>query len=137
MSLHRPIFFVRQRTLTIPSRIPSPLPSLHRASRQPSSKPFSTTPLRSTTYNQVIRGCRIGQPARKPRSPALVDRPELKGVCIKVGFTKPKKPNSGERKTARVRLSSGKTVTAYIPGEGRCAKSDKESFEVWNEETEN
>jgi small subunit ribosomal protein S12 len=39
-------------------------------------------------------------------------------VCIKVGITRPKKPNSGERKTARVRLTSGKTVTAYIPGEG-------------------
>jgi len=39
-------------------------------------------------------------------------------VCVKVGITKPKKPNSGERKTARVRLSSGKVITAYIPGEG-------------------
>jgi small subunit ribosomal protein S12 len=43
----------------------------------------------------------------------------MKGVCLKVGTTKPKKPNSGERKIARVRLSSGKVVTAYIPGEGR------------------
>jgi small subunit ribosomal protein S12 len=42
----------------------------------------------------------------------------MKGVCLKVGTTKPKKPNSGERKIARVRLSSGKVVTAYIPGEG-------------------
>ncbi|EHA27839.1 hypothetical protein ASPNIDRAFT_185619 [Aspergillus niger ATCC 1015] len=42
----------------------------------------------------------------------------MKGVCLKTGITKPKKPNSGERKTARVRLSSGKVVTAYIPGEG-------------------
>jgi small subunit ribosomal protein S12 len=42
----------------------------------------------------------------------------MKGVCLKVGTTKPKKPNSGERKIARVRLSSGKIVTAYIPGEG-------------------
>jgi small subunit ribosomal protein S12 len=45
-------------------------------------------------------------------------RPNMKGVCIKVGITKPKKPNSGERKTARIRLSSGKYVTAIIPGEG-------------------
>jgi ribosomal protein S12 len=37
---------------------------------------------------------------------------------VKVGITKPKKPNSGERKTARVRLSTGKVITAYIPGEG-------------------
>jgi len=48
----------------------------------------------------------------------LKDRPELKGVCLKVGTTKPKKPNSGERKIARVRLSTGKVITAYIPGEG-------------------
>ena len=51
-------------------------------------------------------------------SPALADRPEMKGVCLRVGTTKPKKPNSGERKVARVRLSSGKVITAYIPGEG-------------------
>jgi small subunit ribosomal protein S12 len=48
----------------------------------------------------------------------LANRPEMKGVCLKVGTTKPKKPNSGERKIARVRLSSGKVITAYIPGEG-------------------
>jgi ribosomal protein S12 len=44
----------------------------------------------------------------------------MKGVCLKVGTTKPKKPNSAERKTARVRLSSGRLVDAYIPGEGTC-----------------
>lgn len=43
----------------------------------------------------------------------------MKGVCLKTGVTKPKKPNSGERKVARVRLSSGKVITAYIPGEGK------------------
>ena len=42
----------------------------------------------------------------------------MKGVCVRVGTTKPKKPNSGERKVARVRLSSGTVVTAYIQGEG-------------------
>jgi small subunit ribosomal protein S12 len=46
------------------------------------------------------------------------DRPEMKGVCLKVGITKPKKPNSGQRKTAKVRLSSGRIVSCYIPGEG-------------------
>lgn len=46
----------------------------------------------------------------------------MKGVCLRVGTTKPKKPNSGERKTARVRLSSGTVVTAYIPGEGEFYK---------------
>ncbi|KAF2482900.1 hypothetical protein BDY17DRAFT_316520 [Neohortaea acidophila] len=77
-----------------------------------------TTPSLLSTYNQVIRGCRKEQRARKARSPALVNRPEVKGVCLRVGVVKPKKPNSGERKVARLRLSSGKLVTAYIPGEG-------------------
>jgi len=79
---------------------------------------FTTTPTFNATYNQVLRGCRTEQAARKPTSPALVNRPEMKGVCLRVGTTKPKKPNSGERKVARVRLSSGRVITAYIPGEG-------------------
>ncbi|PYH77339.1 ribosomal protein S12 [Aspergillus uvarum CBS 121591] len=79
---------------------------------------FSTSPLRQATYNQVRRGCRVAQKARRSRSPAVTGRAQMKGVCLKTGITKPKKPNSGERKTARVRLSSGKVVTAYIPGEG-------------------
>jgi hypothetical protein len=79
---------------------------------------FTTTPTLNATYNQVLRGCRTEQAARKPTSPALVNRPEMKGVCLRVGTTKPKKPNSGERKVARVRLSSGRVITAYIPGEG-------------------
>jgi len=86
---------------------------------------FSTSITRSATYNQVIRGCRVGQRARKPTSPQLARShcPAMKGVCIRVGVTKPKKPNSGERKVARVRLSSGNTITAYIPGEGTRAPS--------------
>jgi hypothetical protein len=81
-------------------------------------RPFSSTPVAQTTYNQVIRGCRVGQKARRATSPALANRPELKGVCLRVTTVKPKKPNSGERKVARVRLSSGTLVWAYIPGEG-------------------
>lgn len=84
----------------------------------PTTRTFSTTPIHSATLNQVIRGCRQGQKARRARSPAIVGRPEMKGVCVRVGITKPKKPNSGERKVARVRLSSGTIITAYIPGEG-------------------
>ncbi|KAL3470992.1 hypothetical protein BJX99DRAFT_250762 [Aspergillus californicus] len=79
---------------------------------------FSTSPFHQATYNQVRRGCRTSQQDRRSRSPALVGRAHMKGVCLKTGITKPKKPNSGERKTARVRLSSGKVVTCYIPGEG-------------------
>ena len=63
---------------------------------------------------------RKGKRARHAVSPALSNTrcPALKGVCLRVGVVRPKKPNSGERKTARVKLSSGAVVTAYIPGEG-------------------
>ncbi|KAK4896893.1 hypothetical protein LTR27_005140 [Elasticomyces elasticus] len=81
-------------------------------------RPFSTSLMLRATYNQVLRGCRVGQRARRATSPALANKPELKGVCLRVGTTKPKKPNSGERKIARVRLSTGMVITAYIPGEG-------------------
>ena len=80
---------------------------------------FSSSPIIRATYNQVRRGIRTGQRARRGGSPALKGTPGLKGVCLKTGVTKPKKPNSGERKVARVRLSSGKVITAYIPGEGK------------------
>ena len=84
----------------------------------PRARPFATTPAPRMTLNQVRRGGRQARRVRRPGSPALTDRPHLKGVCLKVGTVKPKKPNSGERKVARVRLSSGKSVTAYIQGEG-------------------
>lgn len=84
-----------------------------------SKRQFSSSPIIRATYNQVRRGIRTGQRARRGRSPALKNTPGLKGVCLKTGITKPKKPNSGERKVARVRLSSGKVITAYIPGEGK------------------
>ena len=96
-------------------------------SRRQQFRPFSTSSSsgpgagsgpRLATFNQVRRGCRKEQRARIPTSPAMAFRTQLKGVCLKVGITKPKKPNSGQRKIARVRLSSGKVVTAYIPGEG-------------------
>ena len=50
--------------------------------------------------------------------PALEHQPQKRGVCVKVYTTTPKKPNSALRKVARVRLSNGHEVTAYIPGEG-------------------
>lgn len=81
-------------------------------------RPFSTTPNVQATLNQVRRGCRGHQKARKRVSPALVGRPQMKGVCLKVSTVSPKKPNSAARKVARVRLSSGRLVTSYIPGEG-------------------
>lgn len=85
---------------------------------------FSFTPLSLATFNQVLRGCRKARKARKAVSPALrvARAPNLKGVCLKVGTTKPKKPNSAERKVAKVRLSTGRVITAYIPGEGHNAQ---------------
>lgn len=69
------------------------------------------------TINQLIRLGR--EPLRnKTKSPALQCSPQKRGVCIRVYTTTPKKPNSALRKVARVRLSNGIEVTAYIPGEG-------------------
>ncbi|KAJ3095098.1 30S ribosomal protein S12 [Phlyctochytrium bullatum] len=69
------------------------------------------------TLNQVIRGCRKPR-QKKSAAPALDKCPQKKGVCLKVFTIKPKKPNSAQRKVTRVRLTNGKTVLAYIPGEG-------------------
>ncbi|MEM1243274.1 MAG: 30S ribosomal protein S12 [Pseudomonadota bacterium] len=69
------------------------------------------------TVNQLIRGARIATIA-KSDVPALKSSPQRRGVCTRVYTTTPKKPNSALRKVARVRLTSGYEVTAYIPGEG-------------------
>ena len=69
------------------------------------------------TINQLIRHGREPQKA-KSKVPALEQNPQKRGVCTRVYTTTPKKPNSALRKVARVRLSSGVEVTAYIPGEG-------------------
>jgi small subunit ribosomal protein S12 len=69
------------------------------------------------TVNQL---CRFGRKkvANKTKSPALKKNPLVKGVCTRVFTTTPKKPNSALRKVARVKLSTGIEITAYIPGEG-------------------
>jgi small subunit ribosomal protein S12 len=69
------------------------------------------------TINQLIKGGRK-PPFKKSKSIALDKCPQKRGVCTKVFTRTPKKPNSALRKVARVRLSNGKSVTAYIPGEG-------------------
>ena len=69
------------------------------------------------TINQLVRKPRE-LTREKSKSPALKNCPQKRGVCTKVYTTTPKKPNSALRKVARVRLSSGIEVTAYIPGEG-------------------
>ena len=82
------------------------------------------------TMNQLIRKGR-SEKTRKSKSPVLgiglntlqrkntsVNSPQKRGVCTRVGTKTPKKPNSALRKYARVRLSNGKEVDTYIPGEG-------------------
>ncbi|HWN01602.1 MAG TPA: 30S ribosomal protein S12 [Candidatus Dormibacteraeota bacterium] len=69
------------------------------------------------TINQLIRQGRKDVVA-KDKAPALKMNPQKRGVCTRVYTTTPKKPNSALRKVARVRLTNGFEVTAYIPGEG-------------------
>ena len=69
------------------------------------------------TINQLIRKPRE-QFKNKSKTPALRACPQKRGVCTRVYTVTPKKPNSALRKVARVRLTTGQEVTAYIPGEG-------------------
>ena len=69
------------------------------------------------TIEQLVRKGRQAKP-KKSKTLALKGSPLRRGVCTRVYTTTPKKPNSALRKVARVRLSSGIEVTAYIPGEG-------------------
>ena len=69
------------------------------------------------TINQLVRQGREAV-RKKSKTPAMQACPQKRGVCIRVYTTTPKKPNSALRKVARVKLSNGVEVTAYIPGEG-------------------
>ena len=69
------------------------------------------------TIQQLVRKGRTVK-ASKSKTPALKGSPQRRGVCTRVYTTTPKKPNSALRKVARVRLTNGFEVTAYIPGEG-------------------
>ena len=69
------------------------------------------------TISQLVRKGRRAI-VKKSKSPALQKNPQKRGVCTRVYTTTPKKPNSALRKVARVRLTNGFEVTAYIPGEG-------------------
>ena len=69
------------------------------------------------TVQQLIRQGRKPKP-KKEKTPGLAGAPQRRGVCTRVYTVTPKKPNSALRKVARIRLSSGIEVTAYIPGEG-------------------
>ncbi len=69
------------------------------------------------TTNQLVRKPRR-RPRRRSKSRALQRRPQVRGVVLWTGIREPRKPNSAMRCVARVRLSNGFEVTAYIPGEG-------------------
>lgn len=69
------------------------------------------------TLNQLVRKGRK-QIKKKRKRPDLEKCPQRKGVCLQVMTRTPKKPNSALRKIARVRLTNGREITAYIPGEG-------------------
>ena len=69
------------------------------------------------TINQLVRRSRR-KPRKFSKSPVLDKCPQKRGVCLQVKTMTPKKPNSALRKITRVRLSNGKEVTVYIPGEG-------------------
>ena len=83
-----------------------------------------------TTINQLVRKKRSKKVSKKKspvlnvgfnsmeRKPTKTDHPQMRGVCTRVGTKTPKKPNSALRKYARVRLSNGREVDTYIPGEG-------------------
>jgi len=80
---------------------------------------YRTSSLGATlpTIEQLIRNGR--KPARsRSASPDLMRSPQRRGVCLRVFTATPKKPNSALRKVARVRLTNGREVNAYIPGEG-------------------
>jgi small subunit ribosomal protein S12 len=88
-------------------RAPQPTPPLHEQDLE----------VRVPTIQQLVRKGRETK-AEKTSTPALKGAPQRRGVCTRVYTTTPKKPNSALRKVARVRLTSGMEVTAYIPGEG-------------------
>ena len=69
------------------------------------------------TIAQLVRKGRVTN-LKKSKSAALESCPQKRGVCLRVYTTTPKKPNSALRKVARVKLTNGQEVTAYIPGEG-------------------
>ena len=70
------------------------------------------------TINQLCLKKQRKKKLFKTKTPALLSNPQKKGVCVKVFTRTPKKPNSALRKVARLKLSNGKRIEAYIPGEG-------------------
>ena len=80
-------------------------------------RPAFIKELQMATINQLVRKPRQAT-TYKSASPALANCPQRRGVCTRVYTTTPKKPNSALRKVAKVRLTNGREVISYIPGEG-------------------
>jgi small subunit ribosomal protein S12 len=70
-----------------------------------------------TTLTQLLENKREAK-VKRSKVPALKGAPQRKGVCLRIFIRNPKKPNSALRKVARLRLTNGRTLTGYIPGEG-------------------
>ncbi|KDR82731.1 hypothetical protein GALMADRAFT_238235 [Galerina marginata CBS 339.88] len=79
---------------------------------------FHATPTTFRTVNQSMRAKRVPKKQEKSKSPLLMNSPQRKGVVTSLIIAKPKKPNSAKRKVARIKLSTGKSLMAYIQGEG-------------------
>jgi small subunit ribosomal protein S12 len=71
-----------------------------------------------STINQLLFTNKRKKKFKKDKTPVLKKNPQLKGVCVKVYIRTPKKPNSAQRKVAKIRLSTRQKVEVYIPGEG-------------------
>ncbi|KAG6866301.1 hypothetical protein C0991_006397 [Blastosporella zonata] len=105
------------------ARAPLWAPAVFRSSLAPPINPFlqfrsfHPTPSTWVTINQAMKR-KKPQKALKSKSPLLNNCPQRKGVCSQIFIAKPKKPNSAKRKVARVKLTTGKTLQAYIQGEG-------------------
>lgn len=87
----------------------------------PNVRTLHSSPSASVTMNQAMRRPKMSPKysrRSKSKSPYLENGPQKKGVCVSLTTMGPKKPNSANRKVARVKLSTGKSILCYIPGEG-------------------
>jgi small subunit ribosomal protein S12 len=109
----RPLALARAPAVSrsAPRLVPQPLAA-------PSFRSFSVSSPAQVTLNQSIRRKHRPKKRLQKRSPLLENAPQRKGVVTQIFIGKPKKPNSGKRKVARIRLTTGKTTQAYIAGEG-------------------
>jgi len=112
-------FLAATRHTTFHARLHQPTrPALPTA---PLLRAFHSTPRANATLNQAMRRPKLSpkkERRSRSKSPYLEGCYQRKGVCVEIKTMKPKKPNSAQRKVARVKLTTGKSVLCYIPGEG-------------------